>query len=269
MTHSPVENTPSDLVGKTALVTGGGRAIGKEIALELAERGANVVLAARSEEAMSEVAELIRKAGRRALVVVMDLANEHSIKVGVQRAIAEFGHLDVLVNNSGVGGPTKSLVDLTAKEWEETFSVNVTGSVLLTREVLPSMLGRGSGSVIFVGSVTGKRPLVNRTPYAASKMAVVGLARSLAAEVGPSGVRVNVVSPGAVAGERFDWVLKTQAESRGISVEEVREEFTSSSPLRRMVEPRDVAAAVAFLASDRSMSITGEDMNVNAGIGMF
>lgn len=259
----------SELQGKVALVTGAGRAIGREIALELAERGADVVLAARSEDAMKEVAGLIDGLGRKALVVVMDLADEPSIVEGVKQALAAFGRIDVLVHNSGVGGPTKSLVDLTAADWDETFAVNVTGTVLLTREVLPGMLERRSGSVVVVGSVTGKRPLVNRTPYAASKLALVGLVRSLAAEVGPSGVRVNVVSPGAVAGERFDWVVQAQSEARGVSPEEVREEFNASSPLRRMVEARDVATAVAFLASDRAAAITGEDMNVNAGIGMF
>lgn len=257
------------LTGAVALVSGGGRAIGREISLHLAGKGADVVLAARSVSAMEEVADQIRALGRRASVVEMDLSDERSVTQGVEKALAEFGQVDVLVNNSGVGGPSKPLTDLSVEEWEETFRVNVTGGFLLCRSVLPSMISRRKGSVVFIGSMTGKRPLVNRTPYAASKLAIVGLVRTLAAEVGPHGVRVNVVSPGAVEGERLEWVLTQQAEARGITIEQAREEFASSSPLRRLVTATDVAASVAFLASDEAGAITGEDLNVNTGVAMY
>ena len=131
------------------------------------------------------------------------------------------------------------------------------------------MIAQHSGCIVIIGSMTGKRPLFGRTPYAASKMALVGLARTLAWEVGSYGIRVNVISPGGVEGERIEWVIRKQAEAKGISIDEARREFTSSSPLGRLVPASDVAEAAVFLASDRAASITGEDLNVSAGTVMY
>ena len=158
------------------------------------------------------------------------------------------------------------LWEIEPADWQETFDVNVKGTYLCCRAFLPSMMERQSGSVVIIGSMTGKRPLWGRSPYAASKMALVGLARTLAVEVGPYGVRVNVISPGGVEGERIEWVIRAQAEGRGISVEQAREELVSGSPMNRLVPPGDLAAVAVFLASDKAGSITGEDVNVSAGV---
>ena len=257
------------LDGQVAAVTGAGTGIGREISLRLAAEGADVVLTGRSTEAMEEVAGLVRAAGRRALPLAMDLRDPDSITAAAKAAEAEFGRVDVLVNNSGVGGPSAPLVDMPLDEWEDTFRVNVTGTMLACRAFLPGMLARRSGSVVVIGSVTGKRPLVNRTPYAASKTALIGLVRTLAWEVGSSGVRVNLVSPGGVEGARIDWVLEQQAVSRGITVEQARAEFAGGAALQRLTSPQDVADAVAFLASPRAAAITGEDLNVSAGLVMY
>ena len=257
------------LEGQAAAVTGAGTGIGREISLRLAAEGADVVLTGRSTEAMAEVAGLVRAAGRRALPLAMDLRDPDSITAAAVAAEAEFGRVDVLVNNSGVGGPSAPLVDMPIDEWEDTFRVNVTGTMLACKAFLPGMLARRSGSVVVIGSVTGKRPLVNRTPYAASKTALIGLVRTLAWEVGSSGVRVNLVSPGGVEGARIDWVLEQQAVSRGITVDQARAEFAGGAALQRLTSPRDVADAVAFLASPRAAAITGEDLNVSAGLVMY
>jgi NAD(P)-dependent dehydrogenase (short-subunit alcohol dehydrogenase family) len=252
-----------------AMVTGAGAGIGREIAIRLAEEGADVVLAGRSVEAMQEVARRVAALGREAFVVPLDLRNGGSVDGAVGTALERFGRVDVLVNNSGVGGPTKQLVDLSAQEWDETFSVNVTGTFLCCRAVLPQMIERRRGSIVVIGSITGKRPLVNRAPYAASKAALIGLVRTLAAEVGPHGVRVNLVSPGGVEGQRLDWVIESQAEARGLTPTQVREEFAGGSALRRLVSPVDVADVTAYLASPRARSVTGEDVNVAAGLVMY
>ena len=131
------------------------------------------------------------------------------------------------------------------------------------------MIERGSGSIIIIGSMTGKRPLFGRTPYAASKMALLGLARTLAWETGPHGIRVNVISPGPVEGERIEWVIRKQAEAKGISPDEARQLFTRDSPLSHLVSPDEVANAAVFLASDKAVAITGEGLNVSAGIVMY
>jgi NAD(P)-dependent dehydrogenase (short-subunit alcohol dehydrogenase family) len=257
------------LDGSVAVVTGAGTGIGREIALRMADEGADLVLTGRSEGAMQEVAELVRGAGRRALVVPMDLRDADSIEAAARAAEAEFGRVDVLVNNSGVGGPSKPMWELSAEEWEDTFRVNVTGTFLVCKAFLPGMVARKSGSVVVIGSITGKRPLVNRTPYAASKTALIGLVRTLAWEVGSLGIRVNLVSPGGVEGERLEWVFEQQAAARGITIEEARADFAGGSALQRLVSPRDVADTTVYLASSRAAAITGDDVNVAAGLVMY
>jgi len=257
------------LDGAVAVVTGAGTGIGREISLRLATDGADVVLAGRSTGPMEEVAEQVRAAGRRAHVVRMDLREPASIDAAAKEVYESFGQVDVLVNNSGVGGPSAPLWEIDPEEWEETFRVNVTGTFLVCRAFLPGMVQRGSGSVVVIGSMTGKRPLINRTPYAASKTALIGLVRTLAWEAGAHGIRVNLVSPGPVEGPRIQWVIEQQANARGITVEQARDDFASGSPLKRLVPPSDVADAVAYLASSRSASVTGEDLNVSAGLAMY
>jgi NAD(P)-dependent dehydrogenase (short-subunit alcohol dehydrogenase family) len=261
--------TAPQLDGVVAVVTGAGTGIGREISLRLAADGADVVLTGRSAGPMEEVAEAVRATGRRASVVPMDLREPASIEAAAKAVQEEFGRVDVLVNNSGVGGPSAPLWEIDPEEWEETFRVNVTGTFLVCRAFLPGIIERRSGSVVVIGSMTGKRPLVNRTPYAASKTALIGLVRTLAFEVGPHGIRVNLVSPGPVEGNRIQWVLEQQAQARGITFEQARDDFTSGSPLKRLVPPGDVANAVAYLASPGAASITGDDLNVSAGLVMY
>ena len=261
--------TAPQLDGAVAVVTGAGTGIGREISLRLAADGADVVLTGRSAGPMEEVAAEVRAVGGRASVVRMDLREPASIEAAAKAVQEEFGRVDVLVNNSGVGGPSAPLWEIDPEEWEDTFRVNVTGTFLVCRAFLPGMVERRSGSVVVIGSMTGKRPLVNRTPYAASKTALIGLVRTLAFELGPHGIRVNLVSPGPVEGKRIQWVLEQQAKARGITFEQARDDFTSASPLKRLVPPGDVADAVAYLASPRSASITGDDINVSAGLVMY
>ena len=261
--------TAPQLDGAVAVVTGAGTGIGREISLRLAADGADVVLTGRSAGPMEEVAAEVRAVGGRASVVRMDLREPASIEAAAKAVQEEFGRVDVLVNNSGVGGPSAPLWEIDPEEWEDTFRVNVTGTFLVCRAFLPGMVERRSGSVVVIGSMTGKRPLINRTPYAASKTALIGLVRTLAFELGPHGIRVNLVSPGPVEGKRIQWVLEQQAKARGITFEQARDDFTSGSPLKRLVPPGDVADAVAYLASPRSASITGDDINVSAGLVMY
>jgi NAD(P)-dependent dehydrogenase (short-subunit alcohol dehydrogenase family) len=257
------------LSGRTAVVTGAGRGIGRAIALTLAAEGAAVVLAGRTVPALEDTARAVEDKGGRALVAPADVTVASDLERVADTALDAFGAIDVLVANSGVAGPSAPLWELDQAEWDATMAVNVTGVFLSCRAVLPSMIERRSGAIVVIGSMTGKRPLVQRTPYAASKTALIGLVRTVAAEAGEHGVRVNLVSPGAVQGERIEWVIRAQAEARGVSLDEARAAFTSSSVLKRLVTPEEVAEAVAFLASDRAVAITGEDLNVSAGTVMY
>lgn len=253
---------------KTAVVTGAGRGIGRRIATRLADTGVTVVLAGRAYDQLAEARAEIIDRGGMAAVAIADVTDEQQVADLVATAEATYGGVDVLVCNSGVGGPSVPLWELSRAEWDEAFAVNVTGVFLCCRAVAPSMIRQGSGSIVVIGSMTGKRPLVNRTPYAASKTALIGLVRTLAHELGPHGTRVNLVSPGAVAGERMEWVVRAQAEALGVGLDEARAHFTAESALGSFVDPDDVASAVTFLASDGA-SITGEDLNVSAGLTMY
>jgi NAD(P)-dependent dehydrogenase (short-subunit alcohol dehydrogenase family) len=252
-----------------AVVTGAGRGIGRAIAIALAGTGADVVLAGRDPATLEATAEVAAGAGAATLCVRTDVTSEEQLEALAVAALDRFGAVDTLIANSGVVGPSGPLWELDRGAWDETFAVNVTGVFLSARAFLPSMLERRRGSIVVVGSMTGKRPLWGRTPYAASKLALVGLVRTLAVEAAPSGVRVNLVSPGPVAGERMDWVFRAQAEGRGIPVEEAREEMVAQIPIGRLIEPREVADAVVSLTLGTLSAVTGADLNVSGGMVMY
>lgn len=230
--------------------------------------GHDLVLASRSAHELEAVAAECREEGADSLIVPTDLRLADHVQRLVA-ATAEFGPVATLVNNSGVAGPSGMLWDLDQAGWEETMAVNVTGVFLTCRGFLPAMIERGRGSIVNIGSITGKRPLLGRTPYATSKLALVGLTRTLALEVGQFGIRVNLVSPGFVEGPRIEWVIERQSQSRGVEPSMVRSEFAGHSPLGRLTSPAEVAAAVVFLASEAASGITGADINVNAGAVMY
>lgn len=254
---------------RVTVVTGASQGIGRAIAGAFGEQGDAVVLAARNREGLGETAALVEAGGGVPMLVETDVTSETSVGEMVEAVVESHGAIDVLVNNSGVGGPSGLLWEADPDEWRSTFEVNVFGVFLVTRAVLPVMIRRGSGSVVIIGSITGKRPLHGRSSYATTKAALIGLTRTLAVEAGREGIRVNLVSPGFVAGPRLDWVIAAQAQTRGLTVEGVRAEFEAEAALGRLTRPEDVARATVFLASEEASGITGADLNVNSGVVMY
>jgi NAD(P)-dependent dehydrogenase (short-subunit alcohol dehydrogenase family) len=257
------------LDGQVAVVTGGNRGIGRAIALALGRAGAAVAIGARSAESLEEVAGELRAAGAECLSAACDVADPRSVQAFGDAVLERFGRVDTVVANAGIGGPTKPLHEITPEEWRECLAIDLDGVFLTFRRFVPAMLERRSGSLIAISSMTGKRPLTQRTPYAAAKMGVIGLVRTLALELGPYGVRVNSVCPGAVEGPRIDLVVQRQAEAQGISNEEALRQFTDPAPLKRLVRGEEIADACVWLASDASAAVTGEDLNVTAGLVMY
>jgi NAD(P)-dependent dehydrogenase (short-subunit alcohol dehydrogenase family) len=252
-----------------AVVTGAGKGIGRHIAVAFARAGATVALAGRDVPALEETQEMIQALGRRALVTPADVCVPEQVQEMGARVLEELGRVDALVCNSGVAGPTAPLWEISLEDWEDTLRVNVTGTFLSCRTLLPAMIERRTGSIILIGSITGKRPLHGRTPHAASKLGLVGLVRTLALEVGTYGIRANLISPGFVAGPRIDRVIDAQAKELNITPEQARQRFIAASPLGRLTAPEDVAAAAVFLASPAAASVTGEDLNVATGVVMY
>jgi NAD(P)-dependent dehydrogenase (short-subunit alcohol dehydrogenase family) len=251
-----------ELIGRTALVTGAGNGLGRAIAVALAGAGARVILAGRTKTTLDETAGLLPGGSGRSVVAAADVASPESVDA-LRDALA-VEQVDLLVNNAGIGGPVKAITDITPAEWDEVFGANVRSIYLMCRAFLPAMYARGSGDVINIASVTGKRPLTRRTPYAASKMAVLGLTRTLAFEAGPLGVRVNSLSPGPCRGERMTRNFSAEAAATGTSYAQAEEAFVSRSALRRLVEEDEVAAAV--LAMLRMPGLCGADIDLSAGM---
>ena len=253
---------------RVAVVTGANRGIGRAIAVALATAGFAVAASARDPASLADTVAQARQAGGTAVPLACDVQDEESVAKLAAEAQA-LGPVHTVVANAGVAGPTLPLHEITLADWRQTIATDLDGVFLTFRAFIPGMIGRRDGSLIAISSITGKRPLYGRTPYAAAKMGVIGLVRTLATELGPYDIRVNAICPGMVAGPRIEQVIARQAAARGITVEEARAEADGLSPLRRMVTAEEVAAACVFLACGGSASITGEDLNVTAGVVMY
>lgn len=247
-----------------AFVTGASQGIGREIAVELAEKGASVALAARSD-GIYETADIIGD-DARTLPVETDVTEESAVKAAIEETVERFGGLDLLVNNAGIGGPTAMIEEISVEEWKHTQNVNVLGSFLAAKHAAPHLRESDCASVINISSIAGKDPYPSRTPYSASKAALIGFGRSLAYELGSDDVTVNTICPGAVEGERIERMIERQAERRGITFQEaMRDRVTDRLPLDSIVDPADVGALVAFLASEHGRNITAQDINIDSG----
>ncbi len=247
----------SPLHGRTALVTGGGRGIGREIALALARDGARVAVAGRDRVAVAEVA-----AACDGLAVSLDVTDEDSCRAAVAACERAWGRLDVLVNNAGVAGSSK-FTQLDDETWDRTLAVNLTGAFRMTRAAVVGMLERGWGRVISIASVAGRAGYPYVAAYVASKHGLVGLMRALAAEYARSGVTFNSVCPGYVDTAMTEATIDNVMRRTGRSREQVLERLVT--PQGRLVRPEEVAAVCAFLASDLAGAINGQAIDVDGG----
>ncbi len=254
--------------GRTVFVTGASQGIGRQIALALANRGANVALAARSDGIEETAARIDTPA--RTLTVRTDVTDEESVATSIEETVERFGGLDAVVNNAGIAGPTAPIEEVDREKWDRTMAVNVTGMYLTIKHAVSHLRDSDCASIVNVSSISGKRPLENRTPYTASKMAVIGLTRTLAFELGEDDITVNAVCPGATKGPRIDDVIEKRATQLGVEYEEAKRRlFTGDAALGSLVEPEEIADVVAFLISDRARHITAQDVNVDSGTAWY
>jgi NAD(P)-dependent dehydrogenase (short-subunit alcohol dehydrogenase family) len=253
------------LDGKVAIITGASKGIGRVLSLTFAREKAAVICAARSADLVRETADLVAKAGGRAIAVTCDAAKEDDVGRMVEAGVKAFGKITTLVNNAGDGGPTKPVEDYTMEDWLYTIHSCLTSSYVCTRFAVPEMVKAGGGAIVNISSGAGRRGLPYRIGYCSAKAGQVGMTYGMALELGPRGIRVNCVAPGAVAGDRIDRVIAGQAQVRGVSEEAMRKSMMDRSPLKRMTEAGDIAEATVFFASDLSRNISGQVLAVNAG----
>lgn len=252
------------LEGRTAVVTGGGRGIGEVVARALAESGAAVVVAARTKTQVDDVAERLRAEGHRALAVPCDVTDPASVDRLAREVVERAGKVDILVNNAGIAG-SAPVHRLGLEEWNRLFAVNATGTFLCTRAFLPGMIERGWGRIINIASIAGLQGAKYIAGYAASKHAVIGFTRSVAAEVAATGVTVNAVCPGYADTEMTRESIERIVEKTGLSEDRARAAILSTTPQRRLIEPREVAHAVLALADEAAMGINGQSIVIDGG----
>ncbi|HJX90384.1 MAG TPA: SDR family oxidoreductase [Pyrinomonadaceae bacterium] len=253
---------------RVAIVTGGGRGIGREITLALSHEGADVVVCGRQLDVLEQTVTEIETQGRRALAIVTDVSNEVQVNELINKTLATFGRVDILVNNAGIAGPTAAVTNLSRAAWDEVMAVNLTSAFLCSRAVIPHMSERSSGKIVNISSVAGKMAYALRSPYAASKWGMIGLSASLAQELGAFNIQVNAICPGPTAGERMTSVIAGRAKELGRSADEVERLYLENTALKRMVDPKHVAAAVVFFCSEAGDSITGEALEVSSGYAL-
>lgn len=247
----------------TALVTGASQGIGREIAVAFAEAGATVTLAARGD-GIHDTAELIDDP-ERTLAVHTDVTDDEAVEAAVESTVEEFGDLTCVVNNAGIAGPMAPLEETDPEEWAHVLDVNVVGCQRTIAHAAPHLRAAEGASVINIASIGGKRPYPNRAPYAASKMAVIGLTRTAAFEFGEDEVSVNAICPGPVEGDRIQRAFEGQAELRDVPVDAVEQQAKRRLAVHELVPPEEVAAMAVHLAGADSHHVTGQDINISSG----
>jgi NAD(P)-dependent dehydrogenase (short-subunit alcohol dehydrogenase family) len=252
------------LENKIALITGGGRGIGRAIALAFAREGARVAVAARTFEQVQQVAAEIDQSGR-SLAVVCDVSNPSGVNKMFDEVRNAFSaDVDILVNNAGVA-ESATLANTTDELWQKHIGVNLSGTFYCTRAAIPAMLKRGWGRVINIASIAGKTGAPYIAAYSASKHGVLGLTRSIALEVGPSGVTVNAICPGYVDTEMVTRGVERITTRTGRSAEEALDYLKKMNPQNRLVTADEVAALALLLASEAGRGINGQGLNIDGG----
>jgi 3-oxoacyl-[acyl-carrier protein] reductase len=243
-----------NLSGKTAIVTGGARGIGKATCLKLASLGANIVVADMNPETTNATAEELKSKGYKAIAVIANVSVEEDAQKLIDTAKKEFGSVDILVNNAGITRDTL-LMRMKKEQWDAVIAVNLTGTYLCTQAAIKVMMKQeNGGSIINLSSISGENGNIGQTNYSASKAGVIGFTKAVALELASRKVRCNAIAPGFIATEMTEAIP-----------ENIKQGMVNAIPLKRAGLPEDIANGIAFLASDASSFITGHVLDINGG----
>ena len=241
------------------LITAGAAGIGREFARAFAATGSSVFVCDIDATALDAVAQEIPGVIARRYDMARRVDIEHMVPV----AVAHLGGLDVLINNAGISGMTLPVADYPPDDWDKVVAVNLTAMFDVTRLAIPHLKQSKAGVIINMSSVAGRYGFANRSPYAATKWAVIGFTKTLAIELGEWGIRANAIAPGAVEGDRIERVFAGRAQISGRSIEEVRAAAMGEQSIKAMIDPKDIAALAVFLASDAAKSISGQVLPID------
>jgi NAD(P)-dependent dehydrogenase (short-subunit alcohol dehydrogenase family) len=258
------------LKGQVAIVTGGGRGIGRAIALRFAAEGAAVVVAARSENEIRQVVAEIQSAGGKAAAIQADLSREAVCKKIVDGARGAFGAVHILVNNAAIYGPVQPIEKFPLRDWDEVMAVNLRAPLVLGQLVLPEMYARKSGSILNISTVGAKLAFGLSSAYTSSKAALIGLTRVMAAEAARQGVRVNAICPGPVTETKMSQDLTREFAAHFQSAgDEILKQMIQNILQGRPQTAEEIASAALFLVSDQASAITGQTLNVDGGMVFY
>jgi 3-oxoacyl-[acyl-carrier protein] reductase len=255
------------LANKTAIITGAAKGMGEAITMTIAREGADVLLTARDTAALDDVAAAVEALGRKTHVVGCDVTSESQVAAMVQKAQQVLGgRIDILVNVAGTTGPIETPVqNIAVDDFDEVLRVNVRGTFLPIKHVVPIMIAQKSGKIVNIGGTSGLRGYPMRTAYSASKWAVRGITRTVALELGKFNINVNAICPGIIETPRMEKLCHEKARVRGWTYAQVYEEYVQDMALERVPTVQDVANAVLFACSEDARNITGQEIAVDGG----
>jgi NAD(P)-dependent dehydrogenase (short-subunit alcohol dehydrogenase family) len=245
---------------RKVLITAGASGIGKHIAAAFIANGDSVYTCDINEDALQAAATELKglKTG------VCNVGDRAQIEKMVTDAAEQLGGIDVLINNAGIGGPTTPVQDVEADDWEQVLKIDLTGTFLVTKYAIPHLIRSGNGSIIIMSSAAGRFGYPNRSPYATVKWGLIGFMKTLSMELGEHNIRANAILPGAVDGDRIQRVFEGRAEATGKSVEEIKQIAMANQSIKKLVDPKDIAALAVFLASDAAKTISGQTLPIDA-----